>query len=137
MELNNYTEIFRQKQSQVEEDKKSNWETIYQIGLSIVNEVNDKSVNQLNELILEQQEQIKMLEKKLPKVKTKVKKVKFDKRIEKKVVNLIITYRKTTKEIKAILLEENKLKLSDRSINEIKKNNNIKGYKINADKKES
>lgn len=130
MELNKYTELFQQEKSKYGQEQQAQWDTIYKIGLSIVNDSVDNTVNQLNQIILEQQEQIKMLEKKLPKPKEKKKTVKYEKRIEKKVVNLIIRYRKTTKEIKDIIKEENKIELSDRSINEIRNNNNIKGYKI-------
>lgn len=119
MELNKYIELFKQKQSEFDTDNQNTYNTIYEIGLSILN-------NEMQEL----NNELANIKSKLPKPKAKVKKAKYNKRIEKKVIDLIITYRKTTEEIKNIIFEDNKIKLSDRSINEIKKNNNIKGYKI-------
>lgn len=87
----------------------------------------------MNEETQELNDEISFLKNKLSKPKKKVKKAKYDKRIEKKIINLIITYRKTMKEIKDIILEENNIKISDRSINEIKRKHNIKGYMIIKD----
>lgn len=126
MELNKYTELFQQKSKEFDIKNNTSWDNIYKIGLSILNE----EMQELND-------ELAQVKSKLSKPKKKVKKAKYDKRIEKKVINLIITYRKTTKEIKDIILEENKIQLSDRSINEIKSNNNIKGYRVVKTSKES
>lgn len=108
-----------------------------QVGYELFNDNSIKLNSELEELkkqLEEQKEICKELKNSLKDIKKpskkKVKKPKYNKRIEKKVIDLIITYRKTTKEIKNILQEENKIILSDRTINEIKKNNNIRGHKI-------
>lgn len=73
-------------------------------------------------------EQLKLKKKKI----VQKKKVKVNKRLEKKIVDLIVTYRKTSKEIKNIIKEENSIELSDRDLRKIKEDNFIKGNKIIA-----
>lgn len=58
------------------------------------------------------------------------KKKKISLPVEKKIIKLITVYRRTTEEIKEIILKEHKIKISNRTIMEIKKKHNIKGYKI-------
>lgn len=122
MDIQKYKYLFNQKTKELEKKENLNWDDIFNIGLSILNE----ETQELND-------EISFLKNKLSKPKKKVKKAKYDKRIEKKIINLIITYRKTMKEIKDIILEENNIKISDRSINEIKRKHNIKGYMIIKD----
>lgn len=137
MDYFDYISMFDNKLNLLDDSEKGNGGSWKKIGFDILSENNNKLASELEEIKkqLEQQKEIcQALEEKLndkkEKQKKKVKKPKYNKRIEKKVIDLIITYRKTTKEIKDILKEENDIILSDRSINEIKKNNNIKGHTI-------
>lgn len=125
MNLDSYINLFNQNLENIDKEEME-LDDIYQIGFMIMND----EINRLSEIIVKKDKKINLLEMKLDKGNKKTKKVKYDKRIEKKVVNLIVKYRKTMQEIKDIILEENNLRISDRSINEIRKNNNIKGYRI-------
>ncbi|MDU5777361.1 MAG: hypothetical protein E6Z74_15830 [Clostridium perfringens] len=101
------------------ETENKNLEDVCRISFAILQDENCKLIKQF------EKENCKN-----KKTKTKKKNAKFDKRIENKICKLILTYRKTSNEIKQIILEENKIKISDRDLLNIKKKNNIKGHSI-------
>ena len=121
-----------------EENLIKDYEEYKKIFLKDWNELNDNSIEgacKISFAILQHEKNklIKQFEKenyKNKKSKPNKKKAKFDKRIENKICKLILTYRKTSKEIKQIILEENNIKISDRDLMNVKKRNNIKGYSI-------
>ena len=121
-----------------EENLIKDYEEYKQIFAKDLKELNDNSFEGICKIsfAILQDEKCKLIEQfekencKNKKTKTKKKNAKFDKRIENKICKLILTYRKTSKEIKQIILDENQIKLSDRDLMNVKKRNNIKGYSI-------
>lgn len=131
MEFQDYILLFDSRLNTYPQEKKGDGQTWKSIAYQIFNEKEielNKKIEQLKTELEQQKEICQTLENSNKSQKRKPRKPKYNKRIEKKVVELIITYRKTVKEIKQIILEDYNVKLSDRSINKIKEDNNIKGY---------
>lgn len=116
-----HMKLFKQKLIELKKQQPT-YEDMYKISFEILQFVQDKYEEDLNKL----NDKIEKL--KTPRKPRKKKKISLP--IENKIIKLITVYRKTTNEIKEIILEENKTKISDRTIIEIKKKNNIKGYKV-------
>ena len=146
-------DIYKNEFTQIQGNQELNTNSLYEIGLTVLNNALTISESKLNAIIVSQNKQIEQLQSeyelqikslkennKTQKTK-KVKQPKYTKTIEKNVVELITVYRKTINEIIEIIETKTTekhntnpniviTKLSYRDIAKIKLDNNIEGYKI-------